>query len=172
MKSRSGSSGYLNTMTSPRLIVPIGSSARSSARGARPEHELVDQQMIADEQVVLHRAGRNLERLHDERADEQRQDDGDDDRFEVFADGRFLKARGGRIRGARRRRLASFVIRCRFPSSAPRETLPAGSRPCRRASSASCLPSASRAACACARCRRRSTSRARSSASPSPIRAR
>ena len=71
---------------SPRLIVPIGSSARSSAGFGRAEHELVDQQMIADEQVVLHRAGRDLERLDDERADEQRQDHRDDDRLEVLAE--------------------------------------------------------------------------------------
>ena len=59
------------------------------ARGARAEDELVDEQMIADQEVVLHRSGRDLERLHDEGADEQRQDDGDDDRFEVLAESRF-----------------------------------------------------------------------------------
>ena len=56
-----------------------------------------------------------------------------------------------------------------FPScsgSAPRGTPPAAPRPRRPASSASCPPSASRAACACARCRRRSTSRSRPCASP------
>ena len=91
MKSRSGSSGYLKTMTSPRPIVPIGSSARSSGDLGRPEDELVHEQVIADEQVVLHRSGRDLERLHDERADEQREDDGDDDRLEVLAQRRLLE---------------------------------------------------------------------------------
>src|SRR5215471_21830091 len=47
--------------------------------------------MIADEQVVLHRTGRNLERLDHEGADEERQDDRDHDRLEVFADRRFLE---------------------------------------------------------------------------------
>src|SRR5204863_456439 len=59
-------------------------------RGWR-EDELVDQQVIADEQVLLHRSGRNLERLDDERADEEGEDDGDDDRFEVLADRRLLE---------------------------------------------------------------------------------
>ena len=64
MKSRSGSSD-MKTMTLPRRIVPIGSSTRSAA-WVGPKDELVDQQVIADEQVLLHRAGRDLERLHDE----------------------------------------------------------------------------------------------------------
>jgi hypothetical protein len=51
----------------------------------RREDELVHQQVIADEQVVLHRAGGDLEGLDDEGADEQRQDDRHADRFEVFA---------------------------------------------------------------------------------------
>ena len=51
----------------------------------RAEHELVHQQMIADQQVLLHRPGRYLERLDDERADEERQHDGDNERLEVLA---------------------------------------------------------------------------------------
>jgi hypothetical protein len=64
-------------------------------------------------------------------------------------------------------RLCDFeALRLVSRSSAPRETPPAGSRPCRRASSASSLPSASREVCACARCRLRSIWRERSSAAP------
>ena len=84
MKSRSGSSGYLNTMTSPRCDL-LHRQQRRSTRWLRAEHELVDQQMVADEQVLLHRAGRNLERLDDERPDEQREDDRDDERLEILA---------------------------------------------------------------------------------------
>src|SRR5436190_3290067 len=40
MKSRSGSTGYLNTMTSPRLMVPIGRSARSSRDSVGPKMNL------------------------------------------------------------------------------------------------------------------------------------
>ena len=53
---------------------------------ARAEHELVDEQVVADEEVVLHRAGRDLERLDDEGPDKERQDDRDDDRLEVLAE--------------------------------------------------------------------------------------
>ena len=60
-------------------MVPIGSSARSIDEAAGPNDELVDEQVIADEEVVLHRTGRDLERLHDEGPDEQRQDHRDDD---------------------------------------------------------------------------------------------
>ena len=91
MKSRSGSSGNLNTSTSPRRTWRIGSTARSRPVAAGPEHELVDQQVIADQQVRLHRAGRNLEGLEDERPHEQREDHRDDDRLEVFADGRLAE---------------------------------------------------------------------------------
>ena len=75
-------------------MVPIGSSGALEAGLARAEHELVDQQVIADEQVVLHRAGRDLERLDDERPDEERQDDGDDDRLEVLAQRRLPEVLG------------------------------------------------------------------------------
>jgi hypothetical protein len=60
---------------SPRRISRIGSSQRSSPVAAG-EDELVDEQVIADEQVRLHRSGRDLERLEDERAHEQREDHG------------------------------------------------------------------------------------------------
>src|SRR5262249_60920931 len=68
-------------------------------RRSRREHELVHEQMIADEQVVLHRAGRNLERLQDERPDEEREDYRDEDRFEILANRRLLEIfRHGRRR--------------------------------------------------------------------------
>ena len=182
MKSRSGSSGYLKTMTSVRRTSAIGSSAALEPGHGRAGDELVDEQMIADEQVVFHRSGRDLERLHDERADEQRQHDRGDDRLEVLANGGFLEVAHHQAFSFSFQLPASHALEAgsseltaipyRSPSSARRETLPAGSGPCRPASSASCLPSASRAACACARCRRRSTWRARSCASPSPTRGR
>jgi hypothetical protein len=40
------------------------------------EVEFVDQQVVADEQSVLHGLGRNLESLHDECDDEYCDDDG------------------------------------------------------------------------------------------------
>jgi hypothetical protein len=55
------------------------------AGAVRAEDELVHEQVVADEEVVLHRAGRDLERLDDERAHEQGEDHGDDDRLEVLA---------------------------------------------------------------------------------------
>ena len=63
----------------------IGSSVRSTPLNGRPEHELVDEEMIADEQVRLHRARRDFEGLDDERPDEQREHDRDDQRLEVLA---------------------------------------------------------------------------------------
>src|SRR5258707_7399736 len=41
-------------------------------RHRRPEDELVHEQMIPNQQVLLHRAGWNLERLHDERAEDRK----------------------------------------------------------------------------------------------------
>src|SRR6476619_1071245 len=57
-------------------------------RRGMTDHELVDEQMIAHEKVRLHRAGGNLERLHDERADEERERRRNDERLEVLADDR------------------------------------------------------------------------------------
>src|SRR3989304_9185514 len=45
--------------------------------------------MIADLQGRNHRARRNLERLHDKSADEQRQEERRADRFRLCAEGRF-----------------------------------------------------------------------------------
>ncbi len=129
--------------------------------GRRREHELVHQQVIADEQVVLHRSRRDLEGLHDPRAHEQRQDHGHHDRLEVLArvalpesavDGGGRGGGGcGLGHGSCLSRLGSHraASLSRRPSSARPGTLPAESPRCRPASCASCLPSVSRAACAC-----------------------
>ena len=61
---------------------------RAIEAGRRPEYELVDEQVVADEQVVLHRSGGDLERLHHPRADEEREDHRNDDGFEVLTDRR------------------------------------------------------------------------------------
>ena len=43
--------------------------------------------MIADQQRVLHGSRGNFKGLHHKGADKQRQDDGDNDRFEIFTQG-------------------------------------------------------------------------------------
>ena len=77
------------------VVIDLGDGQKRAleARGGRTEHELVHQQVVADEQVVLHRARRDLEGLDDEGPDEQGEDHGDDDRLEVLADGRLLEIR-------------------------------------------------------------------------------
>ena len=47
----------------------------------RAIHHLVDEQKVADEQRPLHAAARNLERLDEERAHEEKEHDGDDERL-------------------------------------------------------------------------------------------
>ena len=47
-------------------------------------HHFVHKQEVADQERVLHRGGRNLEGLDDERADEEKQDEGDEDRLRPF----------------------------------------------------------------------------------------
>ena len=158
MKSRSGSSGYLKTTTSPRGDRPHRQQRALEGARRRREDELVDEQVVADEQVGLHRAGRDLEGLDDEGADEQRQDDRDDDRLEVLASGGLRGADGVASAGV------LVVVMRRADLEHGQEGLLRDLDACRPASCASCLPSASRAACACARCRRRSTWRARSCA--------
>jgi hypothetical protein len=51
----------------------------------RREAHLVDDEMVAHQEIGLHRPGRNLERLKHPRAHEQREDDRDDQRLEIFA---------------------------------------------------------------------------------------
>src|SRR5262249_16348926 len=60
------------------------------------ENKLVNQQMVADQKRRFHRLGRNLESLHDESGAEQREQNGDQQRFEKLheAAGRPL-ANGG-----------------------------------------------------------------------------
>ena len=77
----------------------IGKDLVEEGIGVAREDELVDHQMVADEEVVLHRAGRNLERLDDKGADDQREDRRDDQRFGPVAKLRFFLFR---------RRLDSF----------------------------------------------------------------
>ena len=54
--------------------------------------KFVDQNMVADEQSVLHGAGRNLERLHNELAQNQGQKDGNSDRFRRIHERRIFPA--------------------------------------------------------------------------------
>ena len=51
----------------------------------RRKHHLVDDEVVTDEQIRLHGARRDLERLKHPRPDEQREDDGNDERLEVLA---------------------------------------------------------------------------------------
>src|SRR5438128_4515778 len=60
---------------------------------ACPEDKLVDQQMVADQEIVFHRRRRDLERLHNECGAEERENDSDDQRFEILAGRRFLESR-------------------------------------------------------------------------------
>src|SRR5262249_46854917 len=106
----------------------------------RREDELVHEQMVADEQVVLHRPGRDLERLDDEGADQKSQDHRRHHRLEVLAKRRFPERHHRRLRG-RRRGDGLAATHLLSPSSAQPETLPAESPRGRRASSASSLPS-------------------------------
>ncbi len=62
---------------------------RAIEAGRRPEYELVDEQVVADEQVVLHRSCGDLERLHHPGAHEERENHRNDDGFEVLTDRRF-----------------------------------------------------------------------------------
>jgi len=62
-----------------------------AARAGRAEDELVDEEVIADEEVVLHRPRRDLEGLDDPRPHEEREDDRNDDRLEVLAERGFFE---------------------------------------------------------------------------------
>ena len=67
------SPGFLNTMMSPGLDVAVGQEPRQR-RKARRVGELVDEQVVADEDRALHRAGRHLVGLHDEGPHEEDED--------------------------------------------------------------------------------------------------
>ena len=72
------------------LHVPDRDETRHRIRGLRSVDELVDDDVIADLEVVFHRSRRDLERLKDEDAGEVDEDDGDQERFVVLADRRFF----------------------------------------------------------------------------------
>ena len=69
--------GSLKTTTSPR-----------SGFGAEPRGELVDQDPVADPDGLLHGAGRDHERLHQEGLQDQRDQHGDADQQRYLPDGR------------------------------------------------------------------------------------
>jgi hypothetical protein len=62
----------------------------SPLRGGEMIDELIDQDMISDLESGKHRAGRNLEGLYDEGPDNESQNEGNDDRFCIFSEGRFF----------------------------------------------------------------------------------
>ena len=84
-RSSFGSSGERKTTMSPRCTGRNGSSCRLRAGRRRAVDEPVDEQVVADEEGVLHRAARDVEGLHDEGVREQQEHRGDDQRLEVFA---------------------------------------------------------------------------------------
>jgi hypothetical protein len=74
----------MNTITSPccgwrKLEQPLAEERNTNA-----VDELVDEQVIADLERGQHRAARDLERLDDERADEQREQDGHEESFRIL----------------------------------------------------------------------------------------
>ncbi len=62
-------------MMSPRLHIFVRQEVLRHRPGRRVR-QLVNQQMVADEQRVLHRPGGNYEGLHERGRAEQQQDDG------------------------------------------------------------------------------------------------
>ena len=63
----------------------------------RPVDELVDQDVIADQQVLLHRAARDLERLHDVGARERGEDHRDQQRLEVLSENGLVRHGSGNL---------------------------------------------------------------------------
>ena len=165
-------------------------------RPAQAVGELVDQDEVADQQGRHHRAGRDPERFRHEAAQAQYQRQDREEGLGVVDDHRFLRlfqhAGGGDATLGEEQLVeqpdqagqggqgdqdrlephhhAAFSLACApitcCPPATRRGRPPAGSRPGRPASSASCLPSASPAASSCASRRHRSTWRARSCAAP------
>ena len=85
------------------MVVPMSAPA---------ENKFIHEEMIADQKRRLHGLRRNLERLHDKRRAEQRQDHRNQKRFDVLAH------RGGmRFRAMRRGSFARFRRPVRFPMS-------------------------------------------------------
>jgi hypothetical protein len=81
----------LNTTTSPA----DGQEPLLERRHRRPVDELVDQDVIADQQVLLHRAGGDLERLHHPGAGEGLEHDGDEQGLQVLPEQRFFRRHTG-----------------------------------------------------------------------------
>ena len=76
---------------------PLGQEPVLQGAGGGGVHELVDQEVVSNEEVLLHGAGGDLEGLHREGADEQGQDDRDHDGLEVLA-GHGLLESGANLR--------------------------------------------------------------------------
>ena len=82
-------------------------------RQPRRVGELVDEQVVADEDRRLHRAGRDLVGLDDERPDEEDEDAGDEERLVPLAR-RGVRGRARRrVRGRLRRLSLSFDLQDR-----------------------------------------------------------
>ena len=91
MKSLERSFGQMNTTTSPgrgfaQPRQPAERHLRQRDLQARAVEELVHQDVVADLERRQHRAGRDLERLHHERPDRQREEQGDAERLDVLAE--------------------------------------------------------------------------------------
>ena len=67
----------LETAVGKKLVVPLAAAAKD---------ELVDEQVIADEQGAFHGLRRNFEGLNNETGAEEGEDDGDEQRFEIFGE--------------------------------------------------------------------------------------
>src|SRR6266542_4681872 len=82
---------------------PVGQQAIERSTRVRPEDELVDEDVVADEDRLLHRRGGHFESLNQERADVEREDDRDARGFEQLTPARAP-------RKLRRRRRAYWTI--------------------------------------------------------------
>ena len=82
-------------------IAALDRPGRVEAEAAGVVEHLVHQQVVADQQVLLHGAGGDLERLEDEGAYEEREDHRDADGFEVLPHP--APARGPLLRSLRHR---------------------------------------------------------------------
>ena len=71
--------------------------------------ETVDQDVVADEKGGLHRAGRNLKGLDEERPDEEREDNGDREGMRIFAENLHPGFRGRLVSPGRGAVFRSFL---------------------------------------------------------------
>ena len=95
MKSRCGSSGKLEDEDVAARGRPGTGGAGPAPARVRREDELVDDEVVADEDGVLHRRSRHDERLDEKRADEEGEDDGDEDDLDVARAAATAAADGG-----------------------------------------------------------------------------